>query len=126
MSSFTKCIMDLQNTNFLMNRAEKHIKNNYIVVCAYNAETDPARFLSIWLKASLIAHPCIDKKCLLEQQVLIGEKYLPGADTWVAYYLNKLLLVLLVFLEPSLTVLLLTLTNKDVGLVGNWSFTRLN
>lgn len=89
MSSFTKCIMDLQNTNFLMNRAEKRIENNDIVVCAYNAETDFEKFLSIWLKASLIAHPCIHKKCLLEQQVLIGEKHLPSVDTWVAYYLNK-------------------------------------
>lgn len=38
----------------------------------------------IWLEASLLAHPFIGERRLMEQRTLIEEHYLPEAETWVA------------------------------------------
>ncbi len=38
----------------------------------------------IWLQASLIAHPFIGERRLLEQRSLVEDQYLPSAETWVA------------------------------------------
>lgn len=125
MSSFTKCIMDLQNTNFLMNRAENALK----IIILWSVLIMQKQILKgFWASGS---KPRSSSTLALTKNVCLSSKFWSEKNTYLARTLGWLitwtnLLVILVFLEPSLTVLLLTLTNKDVGLAGNWSFTRLN
>ncbi|CDI08811.1 GNAT family N-acetyltransferase [Agrobacterium sp. CMT1] len=46
--------------------------------------SDTVKLSNIWLEASLLAHPFIGERRLMEQKALIEEQYLPGAQTWVA------------------------------------------
>lgn len=46
--------------------------------------SDTVNLSNIWLEASLLAHPFIGERRLMEQKALIEEQYLPGAQTWVA------------------------------------------
>lgn len=45
---------------------------------------DTHKLSKIWLEASLLAHPFIGERRLMDQQALIEEQYLPSAETWVA------------------------------------------
>jgi putative acetyltransferase len=54
-----------------------------VVIRPFEA-TDTQKLSHIWLKASLIAHPFIGRRRLIEQRTLIEDQYLPGAETWVA------------------------------------------
>ena len=60
------------------------MKVHDLAIRPFNAATDIQRLSSIWLEASLKAHPFIGEPRLLEQRLLIEEKYLPQAETWVA------------------------------------------
>ncbi|MDW5318097.1 GNAT family N-acetyltransferase [Rhizobium sp. PL01] len=65
------------------------MKNQNIVIRPYNAATDIKKLSTIWLDASMIAHPFIGEDRLLEQQQLIEKKYLPNAETLVACFAAK-------------------------------------
>lgn len=60
------------------------MKTHNIAVRPYAPATDTSQLSRIWLEASRIAHPFIGERRLLQQQMLIEEKYLPSAETWVA------------------------------------------
>jgi len=60
------------------------MKNNDVVIRAYDPEGDLKKLSRIWLDASLLAHPFIGEQRLLEQRALIEDQYLPNAETWVA------------------------------------------
>ena len=45
---------------------------------------DCLRLLDIWRAASEIGHPFFSREQLDEQQQLVGDVYLPQAETWVA------------------------------------------
>ena len=47
---------------------------------------DKSGLLSIWRVASEIGHPFFSNDQLDEQQKVVGEVYLPQAETWVAEY----------------------------------------
>jgi len=59
--------------------------NNDLQIRPYRAD-DKSRLLSIWRAASEIGHPFFSEDQLDEQQHLVGEIYLPKAETWVAQY----------------------------------------
>ncbi len=48
------------------------------------ASEDTARLLTIWHAASAQAHPFLTPAQLEEQKKLVGDVYLPRAETWVA------------------------------------------
>ncbi|MXO66705.1 GNAT family N-acetyltransferase [Altericroceibacterium endophyticum] len=60
------------------------MKNEEVVIRRYASETDLKKLSRIWLDASLLSHPFIGEKRLLERRNLIEEQYLPNAQTWVA------------------------------------------
>ncbi|MDH6232277.1 ribosomal protein S18 acetylase RimI-like enzyme [Mesorhizobium soli] len=60
------------------------MKNQNVVIRPFDAATDIEKLSGIWLDASLVAHPFIGARRLIEQRQLIEEKYLPNAETWVA------------------------------------------
>jgi ribosomal protein S18 acetylase RimI-like enzyme len=60
------------------------MKNDDVVIRPYAQDGDLNKLSRIWLDASLLAHPFIGEKRLLEQRVLIEDQYLPNAETWVA------------------------------------------
>lgn len=60
------------------------MKNQVVVIRPYAPDRDLKKLSSIWLDASLLAHPFIGEPRLREQRVLIEEHYLPNAETWVA------------------------------------------
>jgi putative acetyltransferase len=60
------------------------MKNQNVVIRPFEAATDTEKLSGIWLDASLMAHPFIGERRLIEQRQLIEEKYLPNAETWVA------------------------------------------
>ena len=60
------------------------MKNQNVVIRPFEAATDIEILSGIWLDASLMAHPFIGERQLIEQRQLIEEKYLPNAETWVA------------------------------------------
>ncbi|WP_370676855.1 GNAT family N-acetyltransferase [Pleomorphomonas sp. PLEO] len=60
------------------------MKNADLSIRAFDEVTDLHALSGIWLEASLLAHAFIGEKRLREQQILIEEKYLPVAETWVA------------------------------------------
>ena len=60
------------------------MKTPDLVIRPFDKATDIEKLSSIWLDASLLAHPFIGKPRLIEQQQLIAAKYLPSAETWVA------------------------------------------
>lgn len=58
--------------------------NQDIVIRPYDRAADTEILSSIWFDASMIAHPFIGRRRLLEQRRLIETEYLPKAETWVA------------------------------------------
>lgn len=60
------------------------MKNHHVMIRPIDMATDIEKLSGIWLDASLLAHPFIGERRLLEQRQLIGTKYLPAAETWVA------------------------------------------
>lgn len=60
------------------------MKNADIVIRPYAPETDLKKLSRIWLDASLLAHPFVGERRLLEQRALIEDQYLPNAQTLVA------------------------------------------
>lgn len=62
---------------------------NDVIIRPFNLASDTRTLSAIWLEASLIAHPFIGRQRLLEQRLLIEDKYLPGSETWVACQGNK-------------------------------------
>jgi ribosomal protein S18 acetylase RimI-like enzyme len=60
------------------------MKNQNVVIRPFDAATDIEKLSDIWIDASLVAHPFIGERRLIEQRQLIEEKYLPNAETWVA------------------------------------------
>lgn len=58
--------------------------NNEDVIIRPFAAPDTLALSEIWLESSLLAHPFIGEARLREQRVLIEERYLPNAETWVA------------------------------------------
>lgn len=60
------------------------MKKQTIVIRPFDGAADIRKLSGIWLDASLLAHPFIGEKKLVEQKRLIEEKYLPEAETWVA------------------------------------------
>ena len=60
------------------------MKTPELAIRPFDKATDIENLSSIWLDASLLAHPFIGKVRLIEQRKLIAEKYLPDAETWVA------------------------------------------
>ncbi|MDD7972467.1 GNAT family N-acetyltransferase [Roseinatronobacter alkalisoli] len=58
--------------------------NQDILIRPFDRVTDTEILSSIWFDASMIAHPFIGKRRLLEQRQLIADEYLPKAETWVA------------------------------------------
>jgi len=64
---------------------------NDVVIRPFNLASDTRTLSAIWLDASLIAHPFIGRQRLLEQRLLIEDKYLPNSETWVARQGNKAL-----------------------------------
>lgn len=62
---------------------------NDVIIRPFNLASDTKTLSAIWLDASLIAHPFIGRQRLLEQRLLIEDKYLPNSETWVACQGNK-------------------------------------
>lgn len=62
---------------------------NDVVIRPFNLASDTRTLSAIWLDASLIAHPFIGRQRLLEQRLLIEDRYLPNSETWVACQGNK-------------------------------------
>ncbi|MDX0371787.1 GNAT family N-acetyltransferase [Sinorhizobium meliloti] len=60
------------------------MKNHDVVIRPFARTTDIQKLSRIWLDASLIAHPFIGERRLMEQRAQIEDKYLPNAETWVA------------------------------------------
>ena len=58
--------------------------NQDIVIRPYDRAADTEILSSIWFDASMIAHPFIGRRRLLEQRRLVETEYLPKAETWVA------------------------------------------
>ena len=54
-----------------------------VVIRPFQA-SDTKALSHIWFQASLIAHPFIGERRLLEQRSLIEDQYLPSTETWVA------------------------------------------
>ncbi len=54
------------------------------VIRPYTPDSDLKKLSRIWLDASLLAHPFIGEQRLHKQRVLIEDRYLPNAETWVA------------------------------------------
>ncbi|HCO55799.1 MAG TPA: GNAT family N-acetyltransferase [Pelagibacterium sp.] len=59
------------------------MKNQDVVIRPFEA-ADTHKLSHIWLEASLVVHPFIGESRLMDQRALIEERYLPGAETWVA------------------------------------------
>lgn len=59
------------------------MKNQNVVIRPFDAATDIEKLSGIWLDASLVAHPFIGERRLIDQRRLIEEKYLPDAETCV-------------------------------------------
>lgn len=64
---------------------------NDVIIRPFNLASDTRTLSAIWLEASLIAHPFIGRQRLLEQRLIIEDKYLPNSETWVACQENKAL-----------------------------------
>ncbi|UPG72925.1 GNAT family N-acetyltransferase [Roseomonas gilardii subsp. gilardii] len=62
---------------------------NDVIIRPINLASDTRTLSAIWLEASLIAHPFIGRQLLLEQRLLIEDKYLPNSETLVACQGNK-------------------------------------
>lgn len=60
------------------------MKIESLTIRAYDEAKDLSALLTIWFEASRLAHAFIGEQRLKEQRVLIEEKYLPNAETWVA------------------------------------------
>ena len=60
------------------------MKNADPSIRAYDEATDLHALSAIWFEASRLAHAFIGEQRLSEQRILIEEKYLPNAETWVA------------------------------------------
>ncbi|MGY6703329.1 GNAT family N-acetyltransferase [Roseinatronobacter sp.] len=60
--------------------------NQDILIRPFDRAADTEILSSIWFDASMIAHPFIGRRRLLEQRQLIEDEYLPKAETWVASY----------------------------------------
>lgn len=60
------------------------MENSDLSIRAYDRAMDLKALSAIWFEASLLAHAFIGERRLREQQILIEEKYLPNAETWVA------------------------------------------
>ena len=60
------------------------MKNIAHSIRAYDEAADLQALLAIWFDASLLAHAFIGEDHLRAQRVLVEEKYLPNAETWVA------------------------------------------
>lgn len=60
------------------------MKMESLTIRAYDEATDLHALSTIWFEASRLAHAFIGEQRLSEQRVLIEEKYLPNAETWVA------------------------------------------
>ena len=58
--------------------------NQDILIRPFDRAADTEILSSIWFDASMIAHPFIGGRRLLEQRRLIETEYLPKAETWVA------------------------------------------
>lgn len=65
------------------------MKNDTIVIRAYEPATDLKPLSAIWLEASLDAHAFLRHDLIHEQQALIEEQYLPNAETWVACLMGQ-------------------------------------
>lgn len=57
--------------------------NEDVLIRPFEA-ADTSKLSKIWFEASLLAHPFIGERRLMDQQALIEERYLPSAETWVA------------------------------------------
>lgn len=57
--------------------------SNEFEIRLYRPE-DRSRLLAIWRAAAEIGHPFFTSRQLDEQQQLVGDVYLPKAETWVA------------------------------------------
>ncbi len=60
------------------------MKSQNLSIRAYDEATDLHALSTIWFEASRLAHAFIGEQRLREQRILIEEKYLPNAETWVA------------------------------------------
>ncbi len=60
------------------------MKNIAHSIRAYDEAADLQALLAIWFDASLLAHAFIGEEHLRAQRVLVEEKYLPNAESWVA------------------------------------------
>ncbi len=60
------------------------MKSHDVVIRPYMLDSDLKKLSRIWLDASLLAHPFIGEQRLHKQRVLIEDRYLPNAETWVA------------------------------------------
>ncbi len=60
------------------------MKMESLTIRAYDEATDLHALSTIWFEASRLAHAFIGEQRLSEQRILIEEKYLPNAETWVA------------------------------------------
>lgn len=65
------------------------MKNHDVVIRPYTPDSDLKKLSRIWLDASLLAHPFIGEQRLHTQRVLIEDRYLPNAETWVACIDNQ-------------------------------------
>ena len=60
------------------------MKIGNLSIRAYDGAKDLRALSAIWFEASRLAHAFIGEQRLSEQRILIEEKYLPNAETWVA------------------------------------------
>lgn len=60
------------------------MKIENLSIRAYDEAKDLRALSAIWFEASRLAHAFIGERRLSEQRILIEEKYLPNAETWVA------------------------------------------
>ncbi|MCM5554976.1 GNAT family N-acetyltransferase [Pleomorphomonas sp. NRK KF1] len=60
------------------------MKIESLTIRAYDEAKDLHALSTIWFEASRLAHAFIGEQRLGEQRILIEEKYLPNAETWVA------------------------------------------
>lgn len=65
------------------------MKDETIVIRAYNPAADLKPLSAIWLEASLDAHAFLGSELIREQQALVEEQYLPNAETWVACHMGQ-------------------------------------
>lgn len=58
--------------------------NNKNVLIRPFKDADILDLSKIWFEASLISHPFVGERRLMEQRALVEQQYLPIAETWVA------------------------------------------